>query len=147
MASKTKNRWFWTALIQKVLQSIKYSLQSVHFDVKSYWIKPTSLVNSTTVITLSLGAKDLNGVNIVKFKTFLKLKNISYSENHSCLIIQIPGHLLAGTNKPDIKVKGVMEFMVRKSFLRGCLCTCKRIYIIFSLIKLVRKDISCYFGC
>ena len=63
----------------------------------------------------SMTANDLTGVNIVKFKTFLKLKNINYTENHSCLIIQIPSHLIAGTIKPDVKVKRVIGFHSRRA--------------------------------
>ena len=58
-----------------------------------------------------LSSKDLTGVNTIELKTFLRQKNINLTENHSCLIIQIPRHLITAI-KPDVSWDSIDESVV-----------------------------------
>jgi len=88
------------------------------FDMKQFstriWSKNQSMPLSEKINARSisgLSPKDLTGVNTIELKTFLRQKNINFTENHSCLIIQIPRHLIAAI-KPDVSWDSIDESVV-----------------------------------
>ena len=88
------------------------------FDMKQFstriWSKNQSMPLSEKINARSisgLSPKDLSGVNTIELKTFLRQKNINFTENHSCLIIQIPRHLIAAI-KPDVSWDSIDESVV-----------------------------------
>ena len=69
---------------------------------------------SSEIIVRSLSGlnpKELTGLSATELKTFLRQKNVNFTEDHSCLIIQIPKHLMEDT-KPEVSWESIDESVV-----------------------------------
>ena len=59
----------------------------------------------------TLDSNELGTVNAYQIKSFLRQKNVDFSESHSCFAVQVPRHLLL-SNKADVKWTAIEESVV-----------------------------------